>query len=128
MPKKIENPNTCTVKFSFKKPIQENPAAFWVYLEISPPAISSLITPIPGSINVETANPINKATVVTTSKYKSAFPPTRPTFFKLPIFTIPKLIVKKIMGLMNSLTKLIKTPLKTSLSVGPKLKSTPSRL
>ena len=38
----------------------------------------------------------NSATVVTTSKYSSALPPTRPTFLKLPMPAIPVTTVQKI--------------------------------
>ena len=126
-PKIREKINTWIVKFSFKNMSQLKSAAFWVYLEISPPATSSRITPIPGWRNLETAKPITKAKVVITSKYNKAFPPTRPTFFKFPILTIPKLMVKKMMGWINSLTKLINIPLNISLKEGPKLISVPSR-
>jgi hypothetical protein len=42
------------------------------------------------------------------------------------MLTIPKLIVKKIMGWMKSLTRLMKIPEKSSLKVGPKDKSVPN--
>src|SRR6266516_1774784 len=70
-------------------------------------------------MRIATATPIIRANVVTISKYNNAFTPTRPTFFKFPMLTIPKVIVRKIIGLMKSLTVLIKIPDRNSLRVEP---------
>ena len=65
--------------------------------------------------------------VVTISKYSNALPPTLPTFFKLPIPLMPNEMVRKMMGLINILTTLIKIPLSNSLKVAPTVNSSPAK-
>ena len=51
---------------------------------------------------------MNSAKVETTSKYSSAFRPTRPTFFRSPIEAMPCTMVQKITGAIIILIKLMK--------------------
>ena len=47
---------------------------------------------------------MTSANVETTSKYSSALPPTRPTFFMLPAPAMPSTTVQKMIGAISILT------------------------
>ncbi|MEJ7673839.1 MAG: hypothetical protein WKF59_14365 [Chitinophagaceae bacterium] len=107
MPVIIAAINTCSVRLFIKKFPQLNASAVWrVYLPAS-------ITPsfplsiLPGCKNHAIKMPIDKARVVTTSKYINALTPTPAYFFKSPMLLMPKTIVRKIMGAINTLMMLI---------------------
>ena len=108
IPNAMERNSTCIVRLSFKNFNQLNSVATVVYFETSPPCTADVFIPLPGCISHATRIPMMSATVVTISKYKSALPPTLPTFFKLPIPLMPSEIVRKMIGLINSFTISIK--------------------
>ena len=54
----------------------------------------SALNPAPGRRTLPISMPISKARVETTSKYSSALPPTRPTFFMLPMPAMPDTTVQ----------------------------------
>ena len=51
-----------------------------------------------------TVRPIASANVVTISKYRNAFPPTRPIFFTSATRAMPSTIVRKMIGPITILT------------------------
>ena len=51
---------------------------------------------------------MTSANVETTSKYSSALPPTRPTFFMLPAPAMPSTTVQKMIGAISILTSAMK--------------------
>ncbi len=80
---------------------------------MSPPTVSvtlilptSALTPAPGFVTFMTTSPRTSATVVMSSKYSSAFPPIRPTFFTLSIDAMPATTVQKMTGVMTILIRL----------------------
>ena len=64
--------------------------------------------PAPGRAMLATSRPITSASVDTSSKYSSALPPTRPTFFMSCMPAMPCTTVQKITGAMIILTSLMK--------------------
>ena len=60
--------------------------------------------PAPGCTPQATSMPMMSARVVTTSKYKSAFQPTLPIFFRSPMLAMPCTIVQKMIGAMSIFT------------------------
>ena len=61
------------------------------------------LKPAPVCTTLPTTNPTNRAIVDTTSKYSSALPPTRPTFFMSPIFAMPVTTVQKMTSVITML-------------------------
>ncbi|ADH08073.1 hypothetical protein BMB171_C3263 [Bacillus thuringiensis BMB171] len=114
-PNKMEKNRTCKISplanasnmldgtICKKKSIHFISCPLCTYCETSPPFSFEGSNPSPGRTTFATMIPIIKAAVVTISKYNSAFPPTRPTFFILPILAIPSTIVKKIIGAITIL-------------------------
>src|SRR6218665_2344891 len=119
--------NTCKVELSINNFHQLKSADFAVYLEISPPSEWVEETPSPGRRRLATAMPMMRANVVTTSKYKRALTPNLPTFFRLPMEIIPNVMVRKIIGLINIFTMLIKVFPKNSERVAPTSNSCPRK-
>ncbi len=64
--------------------------------------------PWPGWTTLTTIRPMTRASVVTTSKYSSAFSPTRPTSFMSPIFAMPTTTVQNTIGAIIILISLMK--------------------
>ncbi len=68
----------------------------------------SALKPAPGCRMLPTAMPRNRAKVDTTSKYSSALPPTRPTFFMLPMEEMPDTTVQNTTSAIIILMSLMK--------------------
>jgi len=67
-----------------------------------------MFMPTPGFSVFTTTSPMISAIVLTTSKYKSALPPTRPTFFMSSMPAMPVTTVQKMIGAMIILISLMK--------------------
>ena len=72
----------------------------------------------PGFNTLATIRPMINAKVEITSKYNSALPPTRPTFFMLPAPAMPRTTVQKMIGEISILTSAMK-PSPSGLSFTP---------
>jgi hypothetical protein len=70
--------------------------------------LASTFMPAPGWMTLTTSSPINSAIDVTTSKYSSAFMPTRPSLRISPMLAIPTTTVKKMIGPIIMRINLIK--------------------
>ena len=62
----------------------------------------------PGFVRFTIPSPMNSAMVVTISKYRIAFAPMRPTFFRSPPPAMPTTRVEKMSGAMIDLIRLRK--------------------
>ncbi len=67
-----------------------------------------MLKPTPGFSACEANRPISSAKVETISKYSSALPPTRPTFFMSRMPAMPDTTVQKMIGPMIILISLMK--------------------
>ncbi len=70
--------------------------------------VGSILKPLPGRTKLPTISPMSNAMVETTSKYRRALPPTRPTFFMSSMPAIPVTRVQKITKVMIMVIKRMK--------------------
>ena len=79
------------------------------YDDTSPLASELTSRPEPGFVTFTTTSPMASETVLTISKYSSALPPTRPTFFRSLMLAIPSTMVRKMTGAITILMRFTNT-------------------
>ena len=80
---------------------------FCTYADTSPCLIRLWSRPAPGCTVLATNTPMAKASVVTDRKYSMALPPMRPNCFMSCTLPIPTTMVKKMMGAISILIRLM---------------------
>ncbi|MNK92574.1 hypothetical protein D3C87_1127020 [compost metagenome] len=87
-----------------------------------------MLKPTPGLSRCAAPSPISNAKVDTTSKYSSALPPTRPTFFMSLMPAMPVTTVQKMIGPMIILISLMKASPSGFISTPVSGQTWPSRM
>ena len=105
--------NASTIVFGMmciRKSTVDCPCAFAAYDATALPSsvAGSMLKPTPGRRMCVAARPSTSAKVDTISKYSSALPPTRPTFFMSSMPAMPVTTVQKMIGPITILISLMK--------------------